>query len=86
MNTLFLLMAEFNGRAAVDIAEIGPKYLGITDKAKLSAKARTGQLPFPAFRAETSQKAPWLVNITDLAEYLDRERDKAKQDWQQIHA
>jgi len=86
MNTLFLLMAEFNGRAAVPLEEVASKYLGTTDKITLSRKARSGQLPFPAFRAEQSQKAPWLVNINDLAAYLDKERDKANNDWQQAHA
>lgn len=84
MKTIFLLMAEFDGRAAVDLFEIGPKYLGITEKTKLSFKARNGQLPFPAFKADKSQKAPWLVSLEDLAQHLDHQKNLAKQDWQQM--
>jgi hypothetical protein len=41
-------------------------------------------LPVTAFRTGSSNKAPWLINVNDLAEYLDKQRDAAKQD--QINA
>lgn len=85
MNTLFILMAAHNGQAVIPLQEVGEKYLGITEKAKLSQKARTGELPLPAFRLEKSQKAPWLVHIQDLATYIDQQQEKAQSDWQQAH-
>ncbi|MFT6920034.1 MAG: hypothetical protein ACJA2G_002682, partial [Cognaticolwellia sp.] len=39
-----------------------------------------GSLPVPAYRATQSNKAPWLVNLSDLGKYLDDCRDKAKKD------
>lgn len=86
MNTLFTLMAEFDGRAVVPIEEVATKYLGLNNKTKINAKARASEFPFPVFRAEKSQKAPWLVSLIDLAEHLDQEREKARQDFEKIHA
>jgi len=85
MNTLFMLMAAHNGQAVIPLQEIGKDYLGITDKRILNQKARTAELPLPAFRLEKSQKAPWLVHAHDLAKYIDQQNEAAKKDWQQIH-
>jgi hypothetical protein len=82
MNTAFLLMAQFN-KAIVPLDEICKAYFGLEARtAKNYAKA--GRLPVTAFRTGSSNKAPWLINVNDLAEYLDKQRDAAKQD--QINA
>ena len=47
--------------------------------AKLRAKA--GVLPIPAFRLGTSQKLPWMVNISDLAIFIDKAHDEARRAW-----
>ncbi len=85
MNTLFMLLAAHNGQALIPLQQVGEQYLGIADKAKLSQKARAGELPLPAFRMEKSQKAPWLVSIQDLAEYIDQQKATAKLDWSRAH-
>jgi len=79
MNTLFLLMAEYNS-AVVQLDHVATKYLGIRPE-KARMKAARSELPFPAFRVGT-QKSPWLVNIIDLAEWLDKEREEATKEWQ----
>ncbi|WP_081803558.1 pyocin activator PrtN family protein [Halotalea alkalilenta] len=43
------------------------------------------RLPVPAYRAVRSQKAPWLVNVADLATYLDECREQAMRDWQKMN-
>lgn len=85
MNTLFMLMAAHNGQAVIPLQEVGEKYFGLSDKAKLSQQARTGQLPIPAFRLTKKQSAPWLVSIQDLATYIDTQSAAAKKDWEQLH-
>ena len=78
MNTAFLLMAQFN-KAVVPLDLICQEYFGLLPStAKHQAKA--GSLPVPAYRATQSNKAPWLVNLSDLGKYLDDCRDKAKKD------
>ena len=79
MNTTFLLMAEF-GQTDIPLDIVAHRYLGLSDK-QAYAKASRANLPFPAFRAG-SQKSPWLVRVTDLAQWLDTERTKAASDWQ----
>lgn len=84
MNTLFLLMAEFDGQAEVALADLCPKYTGM-EAAKAKRLAARQALPFPAHRASQSQKSGWLVHLQDLAAYLDSERKKARAEWEAIN-
>ena len=77
MNTIFLLMAEFN-TAHPKLEDVAHRYLGLKPaEAKRAAGLRT--LPIPAFRLG-SQKSPWLVSVTDLADCLDRAMDEARRE------
>lgn len=78
MNTAFLLMAQLN-KAIVPLDEISDEYLGLAPRTAQNY-AKAGKLPFPAFRSGNGNKAPWLVNVNDLAAYLDKQRDIAKKD------
>lgn len=80
MNTAFLLLAQY-GKADVPLADIAGDYLGMTQK-EASTRATRAALPFPAYRVG-SNKSPWLVRVTDLAAYLDAEREKAARDWKE---
>lgn len=80
MNTAFLMMAEF-GTADVPLEQVAQKYLGL-DARVAKMRAARGELPFPAYRASSSQKAPWLVHVTDLAAWLVQARERAAADWQ----
>lgn len=80
MNTAFLLMAQY-GKADVPLEEIAADYLGMKPK-EANTRATRGALPFPAYRVG-SNKSPWLVRVTDLAAYLDAEREKAARDWKE---
>lgn len=76
MNTTFLLMAEY-GTATVKLADIAERYLGMTPSTA-DVKANAGQLPIPTFRVGTTQKAPRMVHLCDLAEWIDLQRKIAK--------
>jgi hypothetical protein len=78
MNTTFLLLAEF-GQTDIPLELVAAKYLGLDERAA-RFRAKRNELPFPAFRAG-SQKSPWLVRITDLSAWLERERDQAEKEW-----
>ncbi|AXD28279.1 pyocin activator protein PrtN [Salmonella enterica] len=77
MNTMFLLMAEYE-TPAVPLSDICEKYLGIKPSTAES-KASLGQLCLPTFRLGESQKSPRLVYLQDLAELIDRKRKEAKE-------
>lgn len=83
MNTVFLLMAEFN-TGQIPLESVCGKYLSL-DKTQAIRKALLQQLPFPVFRAGT-QKSPWLVKVEDLAKYLDEQHASAVEDWKKMQA
>jgi hypothetical protein len=73
-STFFGLFAEF-GETNIPLQKVAPKYFGLSyDEARRRAPAKL--LPCPAFRLG-GQKSPWLVNATDLAQLIDRQRAKA---------
>lgn len=39
------------------------------------------QLPVPVFKLGVSRRAPWMVRVTELAQWIDREADAAKRAW-----
>ena len=75
MNTAFLLMAQFE-RAVVPLEEIAKPMLGL-DSEHAKRKAAHNELPFPVFRV--GQKGPWLVRATDLAAWVDKSADAARE-------
>jgi len=83
MNTLERLQLEFEGPTAA-LVDISSKYLGISAK-KAGDYAAAGTLAVPAFRLG-SQKSPWLVNLTDLADLIDRKALEARTDWRDDEA
>ncbi len=73
MNTTFMLMAQYN-KAVVKLEDVSKEYFGIGKDVAFN-KAKAGQLPVPAFRAGNSNKAPWMINLSDLGAHLDKCRD-----------
>ncbi|MDM1784235.1 pyocin activator PrtN family protein [Acinetobacter bereziniae] len=49
-------------------------------------RANKQNLPFPAFKSEDNTKATWLVNITDVALWLNKQRENSAKDWQNLHS
>ena len=56
MNTLFLLMAEFNGQAEIALDDLCPKYTGM-ESAKAKRAAARQSLPFPCHPQPKKQLA-----------------------------
>lgn len=83
MNTVFLLLAEF-GQADVPVEAICSRYLGL-DERQAKRQASLASLPFPVYRPGT-QKGPWLARITDVAAWLDKERERGVSDWRNRQA
>ena len=65
---------------AVPLADICDKYLSLSYR-EASRKAAMNALPLPAFRMTDSQRAPYMVRITHLAELIDRSTECAKASW-----
>lgn len=77
--TELMLLAIYKGPAPLE--DICERWLNITPRVALQ-RAALNRLPFPAFRLSDSQKAPWLVDIRDLASHIDQSRECAKVRWQ----
>lgn len=73
-STYFCLLAEF-GEANIPLDKVAPKYFGLSyEEARRRAPSKL--LPCRAFRLG-GQKSPWLISAADLAELIDRQRQKA---------
>lgn len=77
MNTTFLLMAQYNGRAVIPVADVCRDYFSHLTPEKFLRKVSAGEIAIPLVRMESSQKAAKGVHIQDLAEWIDKRRDAA---------
>ncbi|EML7933163.1 pyocin activator PrtN family protein [Providencia rettgeri] len=84
MNTVFLLMAEFE-TSQIPLDIVAEKFLKLTP-GYADKKATLGELPFPTYKDDKSQKSPRMVHISDLAEWIDKRRNEAKKEFNAIHS
>ena len=77
--TELLLLVRFES-PAIPLESICQEFFGYS-KGTAKQKAKAGVLPVPAFRLGTSQKMPWMVNVTDLGAYIDKHYEAAKSEW-----
>ena len=59
-------------------------YPHITNKAKRLEKARDGEFPFCCFKFDESQKAPYFVDIFDLAFVLEEKYKSQFEDYKKL--
>ncbi|PRA53873.1 Pyocin activator protein PrtN [Ochrobactrum sp. MYb68] len=85
MNTAFLLMAQYNGKAIIPVDDLCRDYFPHLTPEKFVRKVTCGDIKIPLVRIEESQKAAKGVHITDLASYLDDRRTAAMREYQQFH-
>lgn len=77
MNTLFLLMAQYSGKAIVPIAQVCEDYFSPLTVDKLLRKILAGEIDLPVVRLTETQKSAKGVHLQDLANYLDARRAEA---------
>lgn len=80
MNTAFLLLAQYEGRAVIPIDLVCRDYFTHLTPVKLVAKISTGDIAIPLVRIENSQKCAKGVHIQDLASYLDERTEAARKE------
>ena len=83
MNTLFSLMAQYE-TAQIPLERCCHLF-GLRPE-EAAKRAGRHALPVPAFRVGT-QKSPWLIDASVLANHLDRLHDMARNEWSrmQVH-
>lgn len=66
LNTAFLLMAQYNGKAIIPLADVCRDYFSHLTPEKLMRKVVAGQIPLPIVHIERSQKSVRGVHLQDL--------------------
>lgn len=85
MNTAFLLMAQYNGKAIISLDQVCSDYFTHLTPDMFQRKVLAGQIKLPITRLEASQKSARGIHITDLAQYLDQQRDAARKECAQLN-
>jgi hypothetical protein len=80
MNTVFLLMAEFE-KTTLSLEEVAPRYFGLNDINKAKRMAAKNELPIAFFKATGSNKCPWHCHVQDLANLIDTKRKAANDEF-----
>lgn len=78
--TLWMLMAEFDARTAVPLAEC-LHYLNYETIDQANRAAIEQKLPMPTFRARDTKRAPRMVLLSDIATHIDAAHEKAAASW-----
>lgn len=86
MNTVFLLMAQYNGRAIIPLDQVCRDYFTHLTPDMFQRKALAGQIKIPITRMESSQKSAKGIHLQDLAAYLDEQRAAAIKECKQLCA
>lgn len=85
-STIFFLMAQYHGKAVISVDEICRDYFPHLDPAKFIRKVSAGDISIPMIRMEGSQKTAKGVHISDLADYIDKRRNAARKECNQLAA
>ncbi|KOF04167.1 pyocin activator protein PrtN, phage related protein [Roseivirga seohaensis subsp. aquiponti] len=80
MNKTELMLLMKYESPIVPLEKICEAYFGCS-KNTAKQKAKSGTLPVPAFRLGKSQKLPWMINIQDLASFIEKNSSEAKREW-----
>jgi hypothetical protein len=70
MSTTDDLKIEFNTRF-IELKRVTEKYLGWSEDFTKDQASR-GLVPFKTFKLTKSNKAPWLVDAIDLANFIEK--------------
>ncbi|MDM1710661.1 pyocin activator PrtN family protein [Pseudomonas sp. 165] len=77
MNTAFVLLAQYNGRAIISLEQVCTDYFTHLTPDMFQRKVMSGQIKIPITRIESSQKSAKGIHISDLADYIEAQRKLA---------
>lgn len=86
MTTIFLLMAQYHGRAIIPVDQVCKDFFSHLTVDKFLRKVSAGEIQIPLTRSETSQKSAKGVHLQDLAEYIDKRREAALREARQLYS
>ena len=77
MKTIFLLLAQYDGRATIPVETVCRDFFSDLSTDKFLRKVSSGEIRLPIMRMYQSQKAAKVVHLNDLAAYIDERRAEA---------
>lgn len=80
----FLLSMRYMS-PAITLQTVIADYFPHLEIEEAKRRANKCTLPFPTFKADESRKAPHMVNISDLAAWLDSQHSKAADDYHKLN-
>lgn len=81
MNTVFLLMAKYDGRPLIDTETVCHDFFPHLKPEAFLRKVSTGDIHLPLVRMDgSSQKTAKGIHINDLATYIERRREEAAEE------
>ncbi|TIN82206.1 pyocin activator PrtN family protein [Mesorhizobium sp.] len=84
MNTQFLLMAQYGATAVIPVEAVCRDYFQHLTPQQFARKTTAGEIDLPVVRMESSQKAARGVHLADLAAWIDKRREAAKKENDQL--
>lgn len=84
MNTAFLLMAQYSGKAVIPLADVCRDYFSHLTAEIFLRKVAKGEIKIPVVRMDDSQKAAKGIHLQDLANYLDARKADAAEELRQL--
>lgn len=84
MNTAFLLMAQYNGKAVIPLTDVCRDYFSHLTVEIFLRKVSRGEIRIPVVRIDDSQKAAKGIHLADLASYLDARKADAAEELRQM--
>lgn len=85
MNTAFMLMAQYDGRAIIPLEDVRRDYFSHLTIENFRRKVSNGSIALVVTTLEGSQKAARGVHLSDLASYIEAQRQKALTEYQKLH-
>ncbi|ESX70549.1 pyocin activator PrtN family protein [Mesorhizobium sp. M0663] len=84
MNTVFLLMAQFDGAAVIPVEKVCASFFSHLTPQQFIRKTTEGEIDLPVVRIENSQKAARGVYLPHLAAWIDKRVEAAKKENDQL--
>lgn len=84
-NTLWLLLGMYDGRFLIPLEEAVRDHFSHLDPKKLITKVNSGEIKLPVITAEDSQRSAKMIDLRDLASYLDERRQEALDRLAKLH-
>ncbi len=84
MNTLFLLMAQYSGQAIIPIDTVCADYFSHLSPKNLRQNIAHGKIDIPLVQMDSSRQSARGVHVRDLAAYLDKQHQAAKDDHERL--